>query len=93
MDQRGPQDAVPGQPPQYGQQPGPYYQPPQQPYYGQPPIIINNVINNAVRPGIVVRRHHVNHWLHFWLTFLTGGLWAPIWIHATRKSQRRVVYR
>lgn len=39
------------------------------------------------RPG-----RHVNHWLHFWLTLCTGGLWAPIWIHLARKHQRHAIY-
>lgn len=81
------------QPPQnqppYGYQP-PVRQRSDMPTYNitPPQPVIVNVIQNAYapRPYVVVRR--VNHRMHFWLTFLTGGLWAPIWIHAARKHKR-----
>ncbi len=53
----------------------------QQPYY-PPPVVVNVYQNNLARPVIV--RKKVNHWLHFTMAMLTGGLWVPIWVRACR---------
>jgi hypothetical protein len=89
-----PQDAIP---PQYQQPQYPPQRYPQQPYgapppgYYQPPIQVNVVQNAGYRPVAV--RQGVNHRLHFWLTFFTGGLWLIVWIPLAMKGKKTVVYR
>lgn len=87
-----------GQPqdrPPYGYQP-PVRQRSEQPTYTVAPApqpVVVNVVQNAGGSGIIVRRRRTGHWTHFWLTLCTGGLWAPIWIHQTRKHRRRLYVR
>lgn len=79
----------------------PYYEPPvrqrsEQPTYivaPPPQPVVVNVVQNAYgpRPYVIVRRF--NHWGHFWATFFTSGLWAPVWIYAARKHKRRLYGR
>lgn len=90
---------------QWGQQPSGYssgYYPPapaEQPYYPaqqgyapqpQPLPVVVNVMQNNSAP-IVVRPRRVNHKLHGWLTFWTGGMWAPVWIYVANRKPK--VYR
>lgn len=89
--QQQPQD----QPP-YGYEP-PVRQRSEQPTYvvappPQPVVVnVNQYAGYGPRPVVVVRRF--NHWGHFWLTFFTSGLWAPVWIYAARKHKRRLYGR
>jgi hypothetical protein len=105
MQEREPQDAIPPeyQPqPAWPQQPQPLQPPPPQyqqpPYYPPPQPVVVNVVqqNNAYAPrrAVYVQRR-INHKMHFWLTFWTGGAWGLfVWLPLAIKGGKRVtVYR
>lgn len=108
-DQQPEQPQYPGQPydappqPAYPQQPAyPPQQQPVQPAYGGPgyprpayyappaPVQVNV---NQYAGGPVVVRKKVNHFMHFCLTMLTGGLWLFVWIPAAMRGGKTRVYR
>ena len=53
------------------------------PYQSHPPVsvVINNMKNHALESGpVVVVVRGPNHFLHFLVTVMTCGLWAPVWL-------------
>jgi predicted RNase H-like HicB family nuclease len=90
-----PRPEIPFSPPvpQHHFPPTPMYAPPtaafpmqQMPYYPQPQMMQNVVVNASAR---VNGYRGVNHGFHALMTLLTCGLWAPIWIIVAVAGGRR----
>lgn len=87
MSYQHPHDSVPGYEP-------PVRQRSEMPTYNlapaPQPVVVNVVQQNAGPSAFVVRRP-VNHKLHAWLTLLTGGAWAFVWIPLAIRGKKTIV--